>query len=306
MRLGAAAVQRGVFRRYVIPPFIGLSVTTSVQGRAVDAYLCSYSRSGRTWMTFCLANYMRQLYSSGPEVTFGSYFRYVPDADRPIDDPLGGGAFNFLDRNDVPFVLRSHAPYRKDRFPGRVVLVLRDPRDILVSHYHYLTKNERVTNCDFRTFLHGNTDLATNGVPSGLHAISRHLDSWARPVLEGQIAVTSYETWRTAPEAGLTQLLATFGLPVEENLVAIACERSQETRMRQSEATPGNLSAAETRKEPDPSERNSYFVRRASVGGWRTELNAKEQEELLRVLSRRLTTRTKAMFRHLGLPYELS
>jgi hypothetical protein len=259
-------------------------------------------------MTFCLANYVHDLFRAGPPVDFATHFKYVPEVDPPADHVAGISAFAFLARRDIPFVVTSHAAYRKGRFPGRVVLVLRDPRDVVVSRYHMMTKHSLTVGCGFIDFLHGTRELGEIGVPSPVHALSRYLDSWVAPVLEGHALITSYEHWRASPEQGLTGLLTALELPIDRDLVATACARSDVCSMRRAEARQTHHTRADFHAHrgphPEPPDPDSQFVRRAVVGGWRLDLDGAERAALCRLLDTQITRRTKDMFRRLGLPYE--
>jgi Sulfotransferase domain len=293
LRLAAGSAQRRVFGRYVAPARVGRTVATALGGRPADAFVCSFPKSGRTWMLFCLANYLHDLYGVGPPVDFETQYEYVPFADPPGDHVPGVEAF--LGRADLPFILRSHAPYRSGIYHGSLVLILRDPRDVLVSLYHYVTAHKPVARPGFMDYLEGSTSLARRGLPSPPYALSRYLDSWVRPVLEGRVTVTRYELWREQPERGLAQLLPSLGIPVDNRKVAAACASSSVTAMRRLEEMSGMTTAS--------ADVNTRFVRRGAVGGWRSELNAGERARLCEVVDGWLTRRTKSMFATLGLPY---
>jgi hypothetical protein len=259
-------------------------------------------------MTFALANYLRTVYGAGPPVDFETYADYIPDADVMSDHPAGLDAYAFAERLDVPFVVRSHAPFSNDRFSGRVMLVLRDPHDVLVSQYHLVTKHLSVCQCDFREFLAGNESLAALGLPSPVHALSRYLDSWVSPVLAGTVPVTTYESWRGAPEAGLANLLCGLDIPLEQGAVGIACAGSELESMRKAEDRRplGSPRVVPERKAlASRSDANARFVRKAEVGGWRAELAGPDAALVDRLLDSHLTRRTKRMYAELGLPYEV-
>jgi len=308
-RLGLGSLQRNLFGRYLLPARTGVEIARSILARRPDAYICSYPRSGRTWISYCLAAYLREYFDLRANLSLSNYTGYVPNADDPPDSPFGIDSFLFADLLQVPMIATSHAPYKKGRFGEEIILVLREPHDVMVSYYFFLTTYLHRVECGFADFLRGNTDLAAIGMPSPVYALSRYLDSWVEPVLSGAVTVTTYEAWHASPEEELTKLLTILRLPRRELLVAKECVLSDADHMRLSEQTEGaHFSAVDiTKNQPeDLGSRNpdARFVRRASVGSWRTELTTHEATLLDEALDRQLTRRTKKMMLDVGLGYK--
>ena len=94
--------------------------------RPTDTFVASYPKSGNTWLRFIIANLMTE----DVEVTFRNIDRFVPEPDfatYSLDDVRGSR------------IIKSHWPY----FPvfPRFIYVVRDPRDVVVSHYHFSVKH---------------------------------------------------------------------------------------------------------------------------------------------------------------------
>src|SRR5215470_17884303 len=94
--------------------------------RPDDTFLVSYPKSGNTWMRFLIANLLQQ----NPPVG-------LLDADDliPIVD---GKSKKFFDNMKSPRIIKSHFSF----IPAykRVIYVVRDPRDVVMSQYHYQIK----------------------------------------------------------------------------------------------------------------------------------------------------------------------
>jgi len=91
-----------------------------------DIFLVSYPRSGNTWLRFLIAN----LLDTHDAVTF-------LNIDRKVGDIYGRSQENLL-RLPRPRILKSHEPF-EPRY-SRVLYIVRDPRDVAVSYYHWKMK----------------------------------------------------------------------------------------------------------------------------------------------------------------------
>lgn len=94
-----------------------------------DCFLVSYPKSGNTWMRFLLANLLSTEDRDAPEIDFHSAVHYVPEYEVHT---------RALDSTPRPRLLKSHSPYDPS-FP-KVVYLVRDPRDVYVSYFHYMRK----------------------------------------------------------------------------------------------------------------------------------------------------------------------
>ena len=91
-----------------------------------DTFLTSYPRSGNTWTRFLLGN----LVHPDEPITFLNVERLVPDMYKSADWVLR--------RLPRPRVLKSHECF--DARYRRVIYIVRDPRDVAISNYHWETK----------------------------------------------------------------------------------------------------------------------------------------------------------------------
>lgn len=94
-----------------------------VEVRPDDIFLVSYPKSGNTWLRFILAELMH------PEAAadFANIDQIIPDIYKTSHRDIG--------RAPQPRVLKSHEPL--DVRYQSVIYIVRDPRDVLLSYYHY-------------------------------------------------------------------------------------------------------------------------------------------------------------------------
>jgi hypothetical protein len=279
------AAQRIFLRRYLFrrrgPPAI---VPHPVGGRMPDAFLCSHPKSGRTWVRFSLANYLRITRGLDVEVDFKSAHSVTPAVHTGIAG-IESEHFAYPEREDVPLVAASHWPYASGRFPGVTILLLRDPRDVVVSQFHAVTKHKVKFQGPFEDYLH-RRDM-------GPRSVARYLDSWVPWAARHRDRVITYERWFRSPEDGLAELLAHLGIEADRAAIAEACAASAFDRMRQIEH--------ETHRPVTPeSDPDSRFVRRGRPGGWR-ELPPEHAAMLDAALRRWLTPRARELLATQGL-----
>ena len=95
-----------------------------------DIFIVSYPRSGNTWTRFLIGNLVYQ----DESITFANVESRIPEI------------YLFPDRVlraiDRPRILKSHESF--DPRYQRIIYVVRDPRDVAVSCYHYAIKRKSI------------------------------------------------------------------------------------------------------------------------------------------------------------------
>jgi hypothetical protein len=181
-----------------------------------DVFLVSYPRSGNTWLRFLVGNLIH------PEtpVTFANIEAFVPSIYVNRDTQLRA-----LPR---PRVLKSHeAFFGKYR---RVIYIVRDPRDIAVSYYHYQIKYRQLPSGfpleEFVPLL-----LVDNF--EGLYGPwADHVMSWlAMRDTRDAFLLLRYEDLMENPARELAKVAAWLGIPADPERVRQAVERSSANRM---------------------------------------------------------------------------
>src|ERR1035438_841088 len=105
-----------------------------------DVFLTSYPRSGNTWSRFLIGNL---IYQNEP-VNFLNVERLVPDMYKTADWSLR--------RLPRPRLLKSHECF--DARYRRVIYIVRDPRDVAISNYHWEMKLRSISeDCPLEEFV---------------------------------------------------------------------------------------------------------------------------------------------------------
>jgi hypothetical protein len=226
--------------------------------RPSDVLIVGYPRSGTTWLGFMLANATKP--DLDEELSLKTFGRYVPD----VNDLYFWGQEHADELTALkdPRLLRVHAPYDA-AFP-RVVYVIRDPRDTLVSYFHFLRYVRPGTAATLPEFV---ADESAWPVPWDQHVLG-----WLRADHPPRLVVR-YEEMHEQPFEVLARVAAFTGLAVSDERVAAAVEESSFDRMRGAEERGSVWEVGARGRE----------VRRGAVGAWRDELD----EQSLRAIEAR-------------------
>ncbi|MFZ0761642.1 MAG: sulfotransferase domain-containing protein [Candidatus Sulfotelmatobacter sp.] len=217
-----------------------------------DTFLVSYPKSGNTWTRFLIAN----LVYPEKHPDFSNINELIPDPEALTKKHL-----NELPR---PRILKSHQ-YFDPRYP-RVICIVRDPRDVALSEYHFQIKRsiigEEFPLANFVTLFLSNQ----LGHPYG--SWFENVGSWflTRRSHPGFLLVR-YEALQSQALPEMVRIANFLGISANPKTLAFAIEQSSADRMRELEKKQAHLwsSTKETRLDKP-------FVRQARAGGWRTEL----------------------------------
>jgi hypothetical protein len=216
-----------------------------------DIFLVSFPKSGNTWIRFLLAN-----------LRFPDQSATWANIDRLIPDPTGTTKKDF-DRMPRPRIIKSHECF-DPRYP-RVVYIVRDPRDVVVSQYHYHRKIRKIEDdSPIETFVA--RFLAGETCPHG--SWGQNISTWLS-TSEGdpRFLLLRYEDLVADTARELAKVVRFLHLSAGPEQIAQAIERSSADRMRKLEKTQTDKNGLMRGSRKDLS-----FVRAAGSGGWRADL----------------------------------
>ncbi|MBZ5548204.1 MAG: sulfotransferase domain-containing protein [Acidobacteriia bacterium] len=223
-----------------------------------DTFIVSFPKSGNTWTRFLIANLLH------PEelATFSNIDRLVPESE--------GLTRSQLKRVPRPRIMKSHE-YFDPRF-RKVIYIVRDPRDVAVSQFHFYRKRRRIAD-DYpiekfvTRFVAGDT--------SDYGSWGDNVSSWlvTRQSSAGFLLLR-YEDMVAHTVTELTRVAAFLGVNVTPERVAQAVERSSADQMRKLEGANAMASVTKNTRQDIP------FVRAAGSGGWKKSLPESSVVEL--------------------------
>ncbi len=222
--------------------------------RGTDTFIVSCSKSGTTWLAFLLAHCFHP--ELDEEINLRSSTQFIPDINRLY---LGKG---YIEREMLrrirklrdPRVFRVHAPF--DLRFSKVIYLLRDPRSVVLSQWHYM----RGRDSGFSLSLYEFVKRGDCGVKW-----EDSVRQWLFEEEHPQLKIVRYEDLLTDPHAELGRVIDFLGIAVSPSLIEIAVRRSSFGRMVEMEKRTG---AAEGQLS-----RGERFVRRGKADGWRDEFD---------------------------------
>jgi len=258
-------VARRVPREYVIRSRLlraSLSPRSILAERRADALLISYPKCGRTWLRIMLSRAL-ELHTGAQEV-----------------DPLATDLMREAEAPGLPRIRVSHdgSPHwktprglgrSKRRYRSKKILFLvRDPRDVVVSMYFERSRRERAYSKPLPDFLHE--------ARGSLDTIIEYYNIWYRArQVPRAFGVVRYEDMQSDPGKQLRQVLEFLGVHgVADVHVREAVQFGDFENMRSLESG-GALRSGRLRPR-DPSDVESFKTRRGVVGGYRDYLDADE------------------------------
>jgi Sulfotransferase domain len=256
-----------------------------------DIFLVSFPKSGNTWMRFLLANLIR------PDKSVG-----FVDIENVVPDIAGTTRADFR-RLKRPRLIKSHDCF-DPRYP-RVVYIIRDPRDVAVSIYHYAKKVKNIDDSlsleafikqrmlvpgrsyngtwgeHTGSWLVNPTNITEFGFPN--NGASPHRSSTEQRAMREagarghgrEFLLVRYEDLLQQAQVELCRIAKFLGFETSPERIARAVEQSSADSMRKLESKQ-NLQWVTTRE----TRKDIPFVRKAKSGQWQTALGAESIAEI--------------------------
>ena len=224
-----------------------------------DTFLVSFPKSGNTWARFLIANLVRP----DQKIDFSNVNGIIPGSEVT--------SARALKRMPRPRIIKSHQ-YCDPRYP-RLIYIVRDPRDVAVSQYHFQRKRKLFADSfPLSEFV----DRFLAGKTCYYGSWGDHVASWlatrhGRP----GFLLLRYEDMVEDTARELSKIAEFLSLHLTAQQIAQAVERSSAQTMRQLEKSQAQMftSTKNTRQDIP-------FVRAATSGGWRSSL---DQASALRI-----------------------
>lgn len=157
---------------------------------------------------------------------------------------------------------------------AKVILIVRDPRDVALSmaSYYDIAVDEAIQALGSSNFMMG---ISPQGLrpqlPQYVSSWSRHTESWLASSLPLHLA--RYEDMIAAPQESFRAIAMALGYSASPDGIATAVAAARFDRMRSAEKTKGF-------RESSPQAPNRFF-RSGTAGGWRQKLTPKQIDRIL-------------------------
>lgn len=267
----------------------------NVAGRMAEVspdavFLVSFPKSGNTWTRFLIGN----LTHPEEPVTFANVDRIVPD--------IYGATRKDIRNIPSPRVWKSHEPF--DPRYRRIIYIIRDPRDVAVSSYHFARKGRHIEDSlPLETYVstmflkrghtYGNWGEHTGSwLVNSLNVLQMaHPKKFPRKAFEAteedqahwlgarghgrKILLLRYEDLIGNTEHELSKVADFLGISASPERIAGAVELSTADKMRRLEQKQSDQWGATKEGRKDIN-----FVREAKSGQWQESLSASAVAEI--------------------------
>lgn len=259
--------QRGYFRKQV------QRLRRAWRRKRADVHVVSYPKCGRTWLVLLIGKTLQLHF----DLRVRNLLRLRAMASK---------------RRGIPYILQHHDGGPEFRRPEelirdksfyrdrKVVFLVRDPRDVLVSSYFQKVRR----NNDYQGTL---GDYVHEPV-GGIETIIAFFNIWARNRdVPRDFLLVTYEDLHRDTHGELRRVIDFLGLAhVSDDTLAQAVEYSRFDNMRRIEAE--NQFGTSALSARDQSDETTYKTRKGEVGGYREHLAAAEIEYIDRAIDARL------------------
>jgi hypothetical protein len=245
-------LMRRIFGRRPDAPDVPEGWTATGQFDPADVFIVGYPKSGNTWFQDLAS---AAVYGVTPEFCPPVLIQdLVPDIH----------ATRFYKRYSTPMFFKSHDMPRPDF--RRVVYLLRDGRDAMVSYFHHLSALQKEP-VNFLEVVRTGRGL----FPGKWH---EHVAAWLPNPHQAQMMIIRYEDLKKDAVAELKRFCAFVGIERDEAFLAQRVASASFEKMRQREQKLGWGDPAW------PKDKN--FIRRGVVGGFKDEMPPEVLNEFLR------------------------
>ena len=213
-----------------------------------DVFLVSYPKSGNTWIRFLIANALKFHFQIDREVNFFTIRDIIPGIKSKNRNFSSSGPFGVP---SIPRIIKSHASYNP--YYDRVILIVRDPRDVVISYFSYL-KN-------YTESIPKETDISSfiRDERLGVNAWTKHTVSWLSKENNSNqiIKLFLYEDFLKNTKGSLADLMDLIGIEVDDSVLEQAVSFSSKEYMRNSEIKHNSKKLSNNCE--------NYFVRQAKA-----------------------------------------
>jgi hypothetical protein len=217
-----------------------------------DIFILSFPKSGNTWTRFLIANFV---YPETP-ADFSNINQLTPNPE--------GTTKRDLARAPRPRIIKSHQYFHPDY--KRVIYIVRDPRDVAVSQFHFQRKRKVLDdNYPIEKFV--SRFVAGDTGPYG--SWGENVASWLSTRYNRPgFLLLRYEDMLADTPSELAKVAEFLGIPPDPKRIETAVQRSSAENMRKLEKAQAKLwtTTKDTRQDVP-------FVRAAKAGGWRETLS---------------------------------
>ncbi|XP_062397376.1 sulfotransferase 6B1-like [Sardina pilchardus] len=252
----------GVTYSAIMSPAENLVAAKTMEARADDVMLVAYPKCGFNWMVAVLRKIMaaasgkKETPDMPPLIEFFSPDTQKLIAQRPSPRFLG----THLHPDNIPVSFKEKKT--------KMLVVWRNPKDTLVSFYHFMNKNPVLPNVEWDQFF---SDFMSGEV--GWGSYFDHALAWDKLMDDPNMKIITYEDLKQDLSEGIRQISQFFGFPLTEEQVQTIYSETTFSAMKEG-SSHGKM--------------GSVFFRKGEVGDWKNHLSEAQSQQMDEEFNKRL------------------
>ena len=204
--------------------FLDVLYATKYKGIRVNS-LCSFQKSGRTWVRYFLANYINLNYKLNIDIDIISFYDFAPsykyDQIKKSCDKIDF----YID--DIPLTLSTHSIYKKHLFSNTpIIFIIRSVYDVMASYYFHKKHHVSSYTADISSFIRSE---------NGVQHLVKYMNSWSRYLINNKHLMVSYEDMHSSTKNTFTEIILYLNIPLDHKVLMLAIEKSTFKKMQESE-----------------------------------------------------------------------
>ena len=213
----------------------------------IDAIICSFPKSGRTWLRQILGHYVINQFNlnEDPKAIFKWSKKY----------------------SNIPTVVSRHKLRLIDKilfFNTKIIFLIREPRDTVVSLYHWETNRGNLRSMNISNFI--------RDTRYGINRIIRHLNTTMIYADKKKFShILTYEELHKNTKLTLNNLLNFLNININDVNISKAIQKASFSNMRSEE-----LSGNYTLKKDQFNNENAFKTRKGRIGSYKNELSQED------------------------------
>jgi hypothetical protein len=236
----------------------------------VDFFVISFPKSGRTWLKVMMAKALSDQYGYPIDEAIADFYKFTCNISKTINPHIFRTGFGH-DGSGPKYRKHYQALLDADKsiYRGKkVMLLIRDPKDVIVSYYFQATKRNKVFEGSLSEFIRDEY--------LGIKKILAFNTNWhANQHLLSEFKLVCYEAIHADPKGVLKIALTMMNVEeIDDSILESAVAYGRFENMKQLEAS--SQIENNTLRSGDPLDPESFKVRKGKVGGYTDYLNEED------------------------------